>query len=43
MTTAAGSMPIVGRALPRDAMAAWNSEDQFVWGLRALLVGMVAD
>ncbi|MGW0636079.1 TetR/AcrR family transcriptional regulator [Nocardia salmonicida] len=25
-----------------DAMAAWNSEDQFVWGLRALLTGIAA-
>ncbi|MFD4355102.1 TetR/AcrR family transcriptional regulator [Nocardia sp. NPDC058518] len=26
-----------------DAMAAWNSQDQFVWGLRALLTGIAAD
>ncbi|WP_446225598.1 hypothetical protein ACTWPB_11215 [Nocardia sp. IBHARD005] len=25
-----------------DAMAAWNSQDQFVWGLRALLTGTAA-
>jgi TetR/AcrR family transcriptional regulator, tetracycline repressor protein len=25
-----------------DEMAAWNSVDQFVWGLRTLLVGMTA-